>query len=41
MPWLIDFGSSGYVALYHFDAQYIAILAVRHRLAHRPLTRSP
>ena len=29
--WLIDFGSSGYVALYHFDAQYIAILAVRHQ----------
>ena len=29
--WLIDFGSSGYVALYHFDAQNIAILAVRHQ----------
>jgi len=29
--WLIDFGSGGYVALYHFDAQKIAILAVRHQ----------
>jgi len=31
MPRLIDFGSSGYAALYHFDAQNTAILAVRHQ----------
>lgn len=29
--WLIDFGSSGYVALYHFDGEAIAVLAVRHQ----------
>jgi len=29
--WLIDFGSSGYIALYHFDGETAAILAVRHR----------
>lgn len=29
--WLIDFGGSGYVALYHHDGQTIVILAVRHQ----------
>jgi plasmid stabilization system protein ParE len=29
--WLIDFGNSGYVALYRFDADGISILAVRHQ----------
>ena len=29
--WLIDFGNSGYDALYHFDGENIAILAVRHQ----------
>ncbi len=29
--WLIDFGNSGYVVLYRFDAESIAILAVRHQ----------
>ena len=29
--WLIDFGNSGYVALYRFDGETIAILAVRHQ----------
>lgn len=29
--WLIDFGQSGYVALYHFDGQTALILAVRHQ----------
>ncbi|HBO5344030.1 TPA: type II toxin-antitoxin system RelE/ParE family toxin [Pseudomonas aeruginosa] len=29
--WLIDFGNSGYVALYCFDGENIAILAVRHQ----------
>lgn len=29
--WLIDFGNSGYVALYHFDGENIVILAVRHQ----------
>lgn len=29
--WLIDFGSSGYVALYHFDGEAIVVLAVRHQ----------
>ncbi len=29
--WLIDFGSSGYIALYHFDGETAAILAVRHQ----------
>ena len=29
--WLIDLGNSGYVALYHFDGENIAILAVRHQ----------
>ena len=29
--WLIDFGDSGYVALYHYDGQTAVILAVRHQ----------
>jgi plasmid stabilization system protein ParE len=29
--WLIDFGQSGYVALYHFDGQTALIVAVRHQ----------
>ncbi|HUW36368.1 MAG TPA: type II toxin-antitoxin system RelE/ParE family toxin [Rhodocyclaceae bacterium] len=29
--WLIDFGDSGYVALYRFDGQTAIILAVRHQ----------
>lgn len=29
--WLIDFGNSDYDALYHFDGENIAILAVRHQ----------
>lgn len=29
--WPIDFGNSGYVALYRFDGENIAILAVRHQ----------
>jgi len=29
--WLIDFGSSGYIALYHFDGETATILAVRHQ----------
>lgn len=29
--WLIEFGGSGYVALYHFDGETAAILAVRHQ----------
>ncbi len=29
--WPIDFGSSGYVALYHFDGETAIILAVRHQ----------
>lgn len=29
--WPIDFGSSGYIALYHFDGKTAAILAVRHQ----------
>jgi len=29
--WLIDFGNSGYVALYRFDGETVAILAVRHQ----------
>jgi plasmid stabilization system protein ParE len=29
--WLIDFGNSGYVALYRFDGENVAILAVRHQ----------
>lgn len=29
--WLIDFGSSGYIALYRLDGDRISILAVRHQ----------
>ena len=29
--WMIDFGDSGYVALYRFDGVKAVILAVRHR----------
>ncbi len=29
--WLISFGDSGYVALYHFDGKDAVILAVRHQ----------
>ncbi|MBP2557855.1 plasmid stabilization system protein ParE [Neorhizobium galegae] len=29
--WLIDFGNSGYIALYRFQADTVAILAVRHQ----------
>jgi hypothetical protein len=29
--WLIDFGQSGYVALYRFDGQTALIVAVRHQ----------
>lgn len=28
--WPMDFGNSGYVALYRFDGQHVVILAVRH-----------
>ena len=29
--WPIEFGSSGYIALYRFDGEIAAILAVRHQ----------
>jgi plasmid stabilization system protein ParE len=29
--WLIEFGASGYVALYRYDGQTAVILAVRHQ----------
>lgn len=29
--WLIDFGDSGYVALYHYDGTTAVIVAVRHQ----------
>ncbi|WP_028301865.1 type II toxin-antitoxin system RelE/ParE family toxin [Oceanospirillum beijerinckii] len=29
--WLIDFGSSGYVALYRYDGDIALILAVKHQ----------
>ena len=29
--WLIDFGDSGYLALYHFDGETAVIVAVRHQ----------
>lgn len=29
--WLIDLGSSGYIALYRFDGKTATILAVRHQ----------
>lgn len=28
--WLIEFGQSAYVALYHYDGKQVVILAVRH-----------
>ena len=28
---LIDFGNSGYVVLYHFDGETVALLAMRHQ----------
>jgi hypothetical protein len=29
--WLVAFGDSGYLVLYHYDGQSTAILAVRHQ----------
>lgn len=29
--WLIDFGNSGYVVLYHYDGENAVVLAVRHQ----------
>lgn len=29
--WLVDFGDSGYIVLYHFDGQTALIVAVRHQ----------
>ena len=29
--WLIDFGDSGYVALYHYDGETALVVAVRHQ----------
>ncbi|MBV2192520.1 MAG: type II toxin-antitoxin system RelE/ParE family toxin [Azonexus sp.] len=29
--WLVDFGDSGYIALYRYDGQTVLILAVRHQ----------
>ncbi|GAA4020709.1 type II toxin-antitoxin system RelE/ParE family toxin [Actimicrobium antarcticum] len=29
--WLIGFGDSGYVVLYHFDGENAVILAIRHQ----------
>jgi plasmid stabilization system protein ParE len=29
--WLIEFGNSGYIALYHFDGETAVMLAVRHQ----------
>ncbi len=29
--WLIDFGDSGYIALYRFDGETVVIVAVRHQ----------
>ena len=29
--WLVDFGDSGYVLLYRFDIEIIAIVSVRHQ----------
>jgi len=28
--WVIEFGHSAYVALYHFDGKQVVLLAVRH-----------
>ena len=29
--WLVDFGDSGYIALYHYDGHMAVILAMRHQ----------
>lgn len=29
--WSIDFGDSGYLALYHYDGDIVTVLAVRHQ----------
>jgi plasmid stabilization system protein ParE len=29
-PWVIEFGSGAYVALYSYDGREVVILAVRH-----------
>ena len=29
--WIIEFGASGYIALYHYEGQTVIILAVRHQ----------
>lgn len=29
--WLINFGDSGYIALYHYDGKRAVILAIRHQ----------
>ncbi len=29
--WLIDFGDSGYIALYHYDEKTAVIVAIRHK----------
>lgn len=29
--WMVDFGDSGYVALYRYDGQTAVVLAVRHQ----------
>lgn len=29
--WLIDFGNSGYLVLYHYDGRVAVIVAVRHQ----------
>lgn len=29
--WMIDFGNSGYVVLYHYDGRVAVIVAVRHQ----------
>lgn len=28
--WMVEFGQSAYIALYHFDGEQVVILAVRH-----------
>lgn len=33
--WLIQFGSRGYVLLYHFDGETVSILAARHQKEER------
>jgi plasmid stabilization system protein ParE len=29
--WLVDFGNSGYIILYHFDGETAVVLRVRHQ----------